>query len=229
MNYLITGGHGWIAGYLAYALRGQEVFLESRALPPPTGQFDRVIHCSRGRLKPYMRYLKSDGKVLLCSSGAVKHKPELEYAQGKTEDEDVQGVKIARIYSVIGYDTPLSFAVGEWIFKARRQQPIVVQTSGRSVRSYIWMDDLVTWLLAILENGREDFPYEVGSIEPIMLLDLAYNIGSKAGVQVQVLDGAESGKYHAPEHYVPDTGITRRTLNLSITTSLDEAITKALL
>ena len=84
-------------------------------------------------------------------------------------------------------------------------------------------DELVLWLLKILESGRDGQAYNVGSEEAISVKDLASRTLalSGSGGTLRVLGRDMAG---ASRRYVPDTSLARSELGLSLRLGLDEAL-----
>ena len=96
------------------------------------------------------------------------------------------------------------------------------------MRSYMYMADLVVWLLRILEAGEAGQAYNVGAEQAISIRDLAHAIAQAAGIEA-TLDMAQAGLPQAlPPRYVPDTHKARHTLQLAQYTALPEALTKTI-
>jgi nucleoside-diphosphate-sugar epimerase len=204
MKYLVTGAGGWFGGWIVPYLktRGYEVFEESSQRPPPEGVFDRIVHLSRGRAAPWTKYLAPGGRMVICSSGSVLMNKS-EYSLGKLEDEAVKGVRIARCYAFLGHGSPDRYAAGKFIKMAKAQQPIIVTSWGTTIRSYMYMTDLVERLLMILEEGEPNTPYEVGSNRPVTLLELAYRISETVRPNVEVI--VQGGPPAEMPIYLPTT------------------------
>lgn len=137
-------------------------------------------------------------KVLFLSSGAVYGKIQCEKVaedyQGRIDDQagdsfyclgkkiselmcsDYQqryGITIntARCFAFIGSYIPSYFAISEFIEKAKNNHPIIIN-SPHTVRSYMDMRDLISWLLVLLTAGDSGV-YNVGSDVGYSMIDLA--------------------------------------------------------
>ena len=92
------------------------------------------------------------------------------------------------------------------------------------MRSYLYADDLVEWLWAILERGQSGRIYNVGSDCAVSIRELAHCVRDSlgAGVGIRVLgDAAVPG---AADVYVPDVRRAQAELGLTVRTSLGDAI-----
>ncbi|MGE3759992.1 MAG: NAD-dependent epimerase/dehydratase family protein, partial [Pseudobdellovibrionaceae bacterium] len=84
-------------------------------------------------------------------------------------------LSIARCYSFIGPYLPLDihFAAGNFLKAVLDNDPIKIGGDGSPFRSYLYSADLIVWLLTILVKGESSKPYNVGSEDPVSILDLA--------------------------------------------------------
>jgi len=134
-------------------------------------------------------------------------------------------VLLPRCFAFVGRHLPRDahFAVGNFIRDALAGKDIVVSGDGTPMRSYLYADDLVEWLFAILERGESGRVYNVGSDEAISIRDLAMRVrdvlDSKS--EAKVLGQAVPG---AANYYVPNVDRIKKELGLRIKTPLDEAI-----
>ena len=136
-------------------------------------------------------------------------------------------VKIARCFAFTGpcLNRDIHYAIGNFIRDALAGRPIVVQGDGTPWRSYLFADDLVDWLFAILEKGEIGHPYNVGSDQAVSIHALAEIVSRVlGGGPVKVL-GQPSGA--PPSVYVPVVARARCELGLSVTIPLEEAIRKS--
>lgn len=131
----------------------------------------------------------------------------------------------ARIFSILGPLLPLNqhFAAGNFIENALKNEPVVVRGAGKAIRSYIYPTDLVVALLTILLSDRSEGAYNVGSAEPISILDLAENISRIVGNgEVIVLGDKDTGWNSGA--YVPDISKLERQMNFHQEVDLQAAI-----
>ncbi len=146
--------------------------------------------------------VKSDGKFLFVSSSEVysgassPHKetdigtttpqhPRACYIEGKRCGEAIcmaykeQGydVKIARLALAYGPGTKKgdTRVLNQFIESALVNKSIVMRDSGKAVRTYCYIADVVTQLLNILFKGRS-VVYNVGGMSRITIRDLAHGI-----------------------------------------------------
>jgi len=182
-------------------------------------------------------------KVLFTSSGAVYgprispaseedySRPVTAYGKGKLEAEKILieselEAKIARCFAFVGphLNRNIHYAIGNFIQNCLDGKPIVINGDGTPLRSYLYADDLVEWLFAILQRGESGRPYNVGSDHAASIRELAETVrdamGSKSGIVVKGTPkvGEE------PSVYVPSIERTRSELGLEVKVSLEDAI-----
>lgn len=139
--------------------------------------------------------------TLLLSSGAADR--DTVYGRAKRQSEFLArhygGVKIARIFSVLGNEMPLNgqYAAGKFIHMA--MQGNVSVYGGDSMRSYLHVTDCARWLLRILDRGLYADPYDVAGNDPISIIGLATKIACLFQVEVEIIDGP-----NRHDSYVPD-------------------------
>lgn len=215
----------------------------------PPGEMRSIILDGMTRVIEFTRKCGAE-KMLFTSSGAVYgHQPPTctnmgedfpcapvtEYGIAKLEAENrclQSGIHplIARCFSFVGpyLNLDIHFAIGNFIRNALNGGPIVIQGDGTPYRSYLYADDLVEWLFAILERGEFDRPYHVGSPDGISIKDLAGKVASHFAPEpeIKILGTPQTG---APiSRYVPDVSRAMRELHLKKTVSLDQAIQKTI-
>jgi len=155
------------------------------------------------------------------------------YAEGKRCAEQLVAIaqrvggvsaKIARCFAFVGPHMPMDahFAIGNFIRDGVDGGAIVVRSDGRARRSYLYMTDLVTWLVAVLVAGQPARPYNVGSSHAITIGELAARLANRCGVEVSV-QGESPGS-----DYVPDVERIRTELKVSETVDLDTAIDRTI-
>ncbi|MBP4051103.1 NAD(P)-dependent oxidoreductase [Chromobacterium violaceum] len=135
----------------------------------------------------------------------------------------------ARCFAFVGPFMPLDihYAIGNFIRCALQGEPIIINGDGSPVRSYLYMGDLVVWLMTLLqrEGGAEVF--NVGSDEAIDIAALANQVRDllNPGVEVRILGRSDASVGNPVRNlYLPDIGRARERLGLEPWTSLDDAI-----
>ena len=180
--------------------------------------------------------------ILFTSSGAVYGSrtepmreddvchPTTAYGKGKLAAERLLvesglDVKIARCFAFVGpyLNRKIHYAIGNFIQNCLDGAPIVINGDGTPLRSYLYADDLVEWLFAILKRGETGRPYNVGSDEGLSILKLAECVRSVLGAEneIRVLGQSTSSR---PSVYVPDVSRARDELGLRLTVGLDDAV-----
>lgn len=133
--------------------------------------------------------------------------------------------KIARCFAFVGPYMSLDahFAIGNFIRDQLRGGPIVANSDGSAVRSYMYAADLMVWLWTILSKGQNCRAYNVGSEEAISIRDLAHLTAAalKPTVGVEIRGTASAAP---PHRYVPSTARARTELGLFEQVGLCEAI-----
>jgi len=146
---------------------------------------------------------------------------------------------IARCFAFVGPYLPLDlhFAIGNFIRDCLRCRPIIINGDGTPLRSYLSADDLVAWLLTILQKGQHAHPYNVGSDISISIRDLAHVVRQCAGTSNEIIIQKPSphscGSCHSdaeisPSRYIPSIERARNELALTPTVSLTDAIQRTL-
>jgi nucleoside-diphosphate-sugar epimerase len=156
------------------------------------------------------------------------------YAEGKRIGETLCAgylrehglpVTIARPFAFVGPHLPLNrqFAIGNFMRDALAGGPIIVQSDGTPVRSYLYAADLAVWLWTILGRGALGRPYNVGSDKAVTLREVAdvVNAVASPGGSVDIRGTAASGP---SSRYVPSTLRARLELGLAETVQLEDAI-----
>ena len=174
-----------------------------------------------------MRFLESD--VGGPDPSLAKHA----YAEGKRAAEQLgaiavlEGVPVrtARCFAFVGPHMPFNrhFAIGNFIADAVAGRPIRIKSDGRSIRSYLYMTDLIAALLTILCSGSVGRAYNVGSDVSSSIEDLAHAVNRVVGGCGVVVEGAPS---EPTDRYIPDTTRLRQELGFAPVVALDEAIAR---
>lgn len=211
----------------------------------PDVEQDSVIRLGTKRIIAFAKAVGCS-RILFTSSGAVYGsqtnpvdetapcRPTTVYGKGKRDAEQMLldaglDVKIARCFAFTGIhlNRDIHYAIGNFIRDCRAGRDIVVTGDGTAKRSYLYADDLVDWLFAILDRGKTGRPYNVGSDVAISIRELAETVRRVlGGTNRIVVRGRPSDR--PPTVYVPCINRARRELGLGVKIPLDEAIRKSI-
>ena len=137
-------------------------------------------------------------------------------------------VKLARCFAFVGpyLNRKIYYAIGNFIQNCLDGKPIVINGDGTPLRSYLYADDLVEWLFAILERGETGRPYNVGSDRAISIRELAEKVRIVLGTrnEIKIMGHPTGGK---PSVYVPNIDRVKHELGLQIKYDLRDAIYKS--
>jgi nucleoside-diphosphate-sugar epimerase len=137
-------------------------------------------------------------------------------------------VKIARCFAFVGPYLPLDkhFAIGNFILNLTENKPIIIKGDGTPVRSYLYVSDLVIWLLTILIKGKNCYPYNVGSEEEVSIEKLAGIIVKYAKIPLDVEIKTKKSDLNIIDRYVPSTKRAQKELGLKQIIDLESSIYK---
>lgn len=111
------------------------------------------------------------------------------------------------------------FAVGNFVHDALNSNEITLIGNPRTVRSYLYPTDMVSWLIACLANPTLQ-PLHIGSDSPIEMIDAARTI-SKLTRGIPVTGGDKSAPI---SRYVPSTIQTREYLGVEQRVTFEEGV-----
>lgn len=137
-------------------------------------------------------------------------------------------IKIARCFAFVGPYLPLDkhFAIGNFIRNGLMGEQIQIHGDGSPYRSYQYAAELIIWLLYILHRGNSGLPYNVGSDQPISLINLAEVVAAAFSPKPSIHVARLRPDTAPPERYVPSIQRAKQTLALTNHISLNEAISK---
>ena len=233
---MITGGTGWFGKWItktfSYArwMHGYEIHCFSFGSQEPKyiakAKPDYIIHMAPddGICLSVMKRHKPKA-VLYTSSGAAYmngHNDELGAQKLASEKalSEIMPIKIARCFTFVGPDIQFGrFAVDTFIRDALFGGVINVE-DGSPYRSYLYMADLVIWLLTILIDG-ENRIYNVGSEIPIQISKMAVMVYTKIPARFRLYFSGNLAKY------LPDTTECKK-LGLTETIGLSDALDRTI-
>ncbi|MDC1120284.1 NAD(P)-dependent oxidoreductase [Alphaproteobacteria bacterium] len=136
---------------------------------------------------------------------------------------------VARCFSFVGPGLPVDihYAVGNFVHQALVDGEIIIKGDGKPIRSYMYLGDMVLWLLRILMDGVNGEDYNVGSNESISILDLAKKVVQLSGgdAKITLLGHQNQTSGNPPnQFYVPDINKCRQELDLRPLFDLEESL-----
>lgn len=173
-----------------------------------------------------------EGDTLFLSSGAAVHRETI-YGSAKRMCEsfasDFMNVSVARIYSVVGEEMPLNgqYALGRFIYQAVVDKRVRYY-GGSAMRSYLYIDDVADWLIALLNKrdpGKQ--PYDIGGSRAISIAMLANMVAMLAHVPCERILTADERDNEA-NIYLPHIEPTLRDLGVRETVTLEEAVRRTI-
>ena len=154
------------------------------------------------------------------------------YAEAKRDSEErikdlgINGlsVSVARCFSFVGKYLPRNshYAIGNFIQDAMLGIAPSVKNPNPVYRAYMYADELVIWLMTILESAKDTCPtYNVGS-------DSVVEIHNLAAIIFEVVTGGYIKKKTYPpsydDYYIPNINKARIELGLEHSIGLEESI-----
>ncbi len=217
-SVLVTGGTGFVGFWLKQTepdsvncwYIGKDNY---ESAPWGFHSWDCIVHLANIAPKKVLTYCRlNNARLLYCSSGIVYHpENDTEYRQSKIrwEQECLDSgvdVVIARLFTFCGERLDDGKAIVQFERAAKAGEPLVVWGDGSCVRSYMPGEELGRWMWAILLRGERGEAYDVGSDEPVTMLELARRYSDNIII--------EPGCPVPMPHYMPvDTAKTKRLLD----------------
>jgi nucleoside-diphosphate-sugar epimerase len=124
-------------------------------------------------------------------------------------------ISIARCFTFVGEFLPKNsnYIIKDIIHNILVKKDILIKSDYKIIRSYMHTDDLVIWLLKILEKSNVQCPvYNVGSDDYVDVRKLAFMLGKK--YKVNVLSNKINKIF--VDSYVPNINKAKKYLNLKI-------------
>jgi nucleoside-diphosphate-sugar epimerase len=167
--------------------------------------------------------------ILLTSSAYAEAKRLAELSCVCYQKQHQLNITIARCFAFVGPYLPLDmhFAIGNFIGNGLKGEDIIIKGNGIPTRSYMYPTDLITWLLFLIINGESGQAYNVGSDEPISIIELARLVSKKfPSTKVKVLNQVSPTDRN--QNYIPDISKIKQELGVQLTIDLETAISKTI-
>jgi dTDP-glucose 4,6-dehydratase/UDP-glucose 4-epimerase len=180
--------------------------------------YDNIEESSAMHIDP----LKAESGLAIGKCGA-------EFLLSQACVETDLDVVIARCFTFVGPGMPMNlhYAIGNFIFNAAKGKPIIIKGDGTAIRSYMYMGDLIWWLLKLLLDGKSGEAYNVGSDQPITIKSLAQTIANLCNSKSEIIvQGQSDYSVGLPVRnlYVPSIKKAQENFQLKINTDIKSAI-----
>jgi dTDP-glucose 4,6-dehydratase len=141
-------------------------------------------------------------------------------------------VRVARIFSVIGPETPLDgqYALGNFIQEAisPSSASIRIKGDGTASRSYLHVDDLARWLIELHEHGPRTGAFNIGATREITIRELAEIITSLSPTRKPIIIENRVPNFGERVRYFPDCRLIRSTIGATEAHTLEHTISSIL-
>jgi dTDP-glucose 4,6-dehydratase len=136
-------------------------------------------------------------------------------------------VSIARCFSFVGeYLSQNSYyVVGNLIKNILNNESINIKSNYKIIRSYMYSDDLVRWLLKILFHSNASCPiYNVGSNDEVEIHELAALLGKKYNLRIK----SKTINEKVVDRYIPCIDKAKQELGLKNNFNSSQAVIKTI-
>jgi nucleoside-diphosphate-sugar epimerase len=132
----------------------------------------------------------------------------------------------ARIFATCGPFLPneSKFAFSNFLNSVVSDSKIIIQSNGKTTRSYLYIGDVTLWLWLLLLKGKDKEIYNVGSDDEISISELAKKIKTTLNSEVEIeVQGKEPGF----NRYIPSNKKIRQEFRITNMVPLDVGIKKS--
>ena len=140
-------------------------------------------------------------------------------------------ITIVRPFAFIGpfqhLDKP--WAINNFIRDAILGGPIRILGNELSSKSYMYGSDLANYILSILVFGKIGEAYNVGSSNPITLIDLAKKIKNIINTEIEIKVKSSKDNYSKTIFDIPNVSKIENELNIKEGFGIDEALRRTIL
>jgi dTDP-glucose 4,6-dehydratase len=174
-------------------------------------------------------YLEKCKKINFKSGYKKNYSSTKLYNENLFKKLSIKGLKvsIARCFSFVGQHLPQNshYVIGNIINNILRNENIIIKANYKVMRSYMYSNDLVRWLLKILDNSNNQCPiYNVGSNNKISIQNTANFLAKKYGLKVL----SPKILLKKVDNYIPNIEKAKKELNLNNSYTSVSAIIKTI-
>jgi len=135
---------------------------------------------------------------------------------------------ILRFFNAYGSKQSKSFVIPEFVNNAISNKPIIIHGSGKQIRAFCHINDIVKGINLSIEKGNNDL-FNIGNnSEPITIFDLAKKIiswtESKSEIKFIPFEDSNRQRSHEIINRIPDVSKAKKILGFEPSISLNEGI-----
>ncbi len=126
---------------------------------------------------------------------------------------------IGRFFTFIGPFMPMNvhYAIGNFILSNFKNKSIVLNSTGQSTRSYMYISDCVAYFFLLLLSTNSNGVYNIGSEEKTTILNLAKKVNNRNDIIIKTENNIK-------RYYVPNTKKIQKKFVKFKTVKLNDAI-----
>lgn len=134
-----------------------------------------------------------------------------------------------RPFAFVGpyHDLGTPWAINSFVGDALHHRPIRVLGDGQTVRSYLYGADVASWVLQALTGSSGSGPINIGSPQPVTLLELARLVSRSTSPALEVELGMALSDSAPVSRLVPDVS-RAADLGATVTVGLEDAVARTL-
>jgi nucleoside-diphosphate-sugar epimerase len=184
-----------------------------------------IIKLKENYLDKHKRLDFSDKKKNLYSLIKLKNEKNFENLSKKNFK-----IAIARCFAFVGPRIPRrkNFVIGNFIESIINKKTIFLKTKFKVIRSYMYADDMVFWLLKIITNlNKKYLIYNVGSDKTVDIKQMAIFLANKYKLKLKMKNHNRNYNRFV-DNYVPNTSKAKKELALNLNLNNLQSIYKTI-
>ena len=139
-------------------------------------------------------------------------------------------IAVARCFTFVGPRIPRrkNYVIGNFIESIINKKTIFLKTKFKVIRSYMYADDMVFWLLKIISNlNKKYLIYNVGSDKVVDIKELALFLANKYKLKLK-MKNHDKDYNRFVDNYVPNTSKAKKELGLNLNLNSLQSIYKTI-
>ena len=188
---------------------------------------EKVIFSSSSEVygEPHNVPITEEEPVMPITNYGVSKIAGEEYVKAYSKKYDFK-YSILRFFNAYGSKQSKSFVIPEFVNNAISNKPIIIHGSGKQIRAFCHINDIIKGINLSVEKGNNDL-FNIGNnSEPITIFDLAKKIisltGSKSEIKFIPFKDSNRQRSHEIINRIPDITKAKKILGFEPSISLNE-------